>query len=88
MKAEASFGELTPKGLEKLSEVDEVQFVRRMFEEHAAITGSELAKRILEHWQSSTARFIKVLPTEYRRALARAAEGEKKAAAAEQWSAA
>jgi glutamate synthase domain-containing protein 3 len=42
---------------------------RRMIERHARYTGSAQAKQILERWSDYRARFVKVFPNEYRRAL-------------------
>ena len=53
-------------GGERLS--DEV-IVRGLVEQHFRHTGSERAKAILADWEQSRNRFIKVLPTEYKRAL-------------------
>jgi glutamate synthase (ferredoxin) len=34
---------------------------------HATLTGSKLAERILENWEASVAKFVKVMPTDYKR---------------------
>ncbi|MBM3117162.1 glutamate synthase large subunit [Jeongeupia naejangsanensis] len=47
---------------------DETQ-LKSLVERHAALTGSNRAKAILADWDASRARFIKVYPNEYRRAL-------------------
>jgi glutamate synthase (NADPH/NADH) large chain len=52
---------------------------RRLIENHARYTGSRRAQEILDKWAQYRARFIKVFPKEYRRALAELAV--KKAAA-------
>jgi glutamate synthase (NADPH/NADH) large chain len=49
-------------------EADEA-IARRLIERHARFTGSVQAKNILEHWTEFRARFVKVFPNEYRRAL-------------------
>ncbi len=43
--------------------------IKRLVERHARYTGSAQAKRILERWSDYRAKFIKVFPNEYRRAL-------------------
>jgi len=53
-------------GGERLS--DEV-ILKSLVEQHFRHTGSERAKAILADWEQSRSRFIKVLPTEYKRAL-------------------
>jgi glutamate synthase (NADPH/NADH) large chain len=57
---------------------DEVQ-LRKLVEDHHKWTGSLRAREILDNWAASRARFIKVFPHEYKRALA---EGVAKAEAA------
>ena len=52
---------------------DEAQ-LRRWVEDHHRWTGSLRAREILDHWAEARARFVKVLPHEYKRAL-----GERKA---------
>ena len=48
---------------------DEV-ILKGLIEKHAKLTGSAQAKRILGDWTSYRERFVKVMPHEYRRALA------------------
>ena len=48
--------------------------LKGLIEKHAKLTGSPHAKRILGNWASARARFIKVMPHEYRRALAEIVE--------------
>jgi glutamate synthase (NADPH/NADH) large chain len=47
---------------------DEV-LLKGLVEKHAQYTGSQQAKRILADWANYRARFVKVMPNEYRRAL-------------------
>jgi glutamate synthase (NADPH/NADH) large chain len=54
-------------------QTDEAQ-LRRLVEDHHRWTGSLRAREILDHWAEARARFVKVLPHEYKRAL-----GERKA---------
>lgn len=49
-------------------ETDEVQ-LRKMIEDHHKWTGSLRARHILDHWAESRAKFVKVFPHEYKRAL-------------------
>jgi glutamate synthase (NADPH) large chain len=44
--------------------------LKRLIEEHHRWTGSLRAREILDSWSESRARFVKVFPSEYRRALA------------------
>lgn len=50
-------------------ESDEV-ILKRLIESHFRYTGSFRARDILGNWQSARSLFVKVMPTEYRRALA------------------
>ena len=50
-----------------------------LLKEHAARTGSRRVKEILANWEEMRPKFIRVFPEEYRKALARAAEGKEHA---------
>jgi glutamate synthase domain-containing protein 2/glutamate synthase domain-containing protein 1/glutamate synthase domain-containing protein 3 len=56
-------------GLDPLEESD-VDTLRALVEEHLERTGSAVAARVLDAWDESLARFVKVMPHDYRRALA------------------
>lgn len=43
--------------------------LQQLIKNHFKHTESELAKYILEHWESASGDFIKVMPTEYKKAL-------------------
>ena len=43
--------------------------VRELVERHLRFTGSTLALQLLDHWEITRAKFVKVFPHEYRRAL-------------------
>jgi glutamate synthase (NADPH/NADH) large chain/glutamate synthase (ferredoxin) len=49
-------------------QTDEEQ-LRRLLEEHLRWTGSRRARELLDHWAASRDKFVKVFPTEYKRAL-------------------
>ena len=51
-----------------LGVADEV-LLKGLIEKHAQFTGSPQARRILDDWAAYRARFVKVMPHEYRRAL-------------------
>ena len=59
---------------------DEV-ILKSLVEKHARYTGSAQARRILDKWAQYRAKFIKVFPNEYRRALGELAAKSKKIAA-------
>ncbi len=58
--------------LETLEETD-FTAVRRLIKNHALFTNSPLAKRILEDWDNQKNHFVKVMPTDYKKALERLA---------------
>ncbi|MGP1681650.1 MAG: glutamate synthase-related protein, partial [Giesbergeria sp.] len=49
-------------------ESDETQ-LKRLLEEHNRYTGSKRARDLLDNWAASRSKFVKVFPTEYKRAL-------------------
>jgi len=55
--------------------------LKDLVERHAKLTGSRRAREILEKWPEYRARFVKIFPKEYRRALGELAAAQKKAAA-------
>jgi glutamate synthase (NADPH/NADH) large chain len=55
--------------------------LRRLMGEHARYTGSTRAREILDNWSQYRARFVKVFPKEYRRALNELGAKHKKIAA-------
>ncbi len=61
--------------------------LKRLIENHHRYTGSARAKEILDHWNAYLPKFVKVMPTEYRRAMtemrAKARSPERRAMAGE-----
>jgi glutamate synthase (NADPH) large chain len=57
--------------LEPLTDDDEVERVRALVERHAALTRSGPAQRVLGAWLAFQPMFVKVMPRDYKRALAR-----------------
>jgi glutamate synthase (NADPH/NADH) large chain/glutamate synthase (ferredoxin) len=49
-------------------QTDEEQ-LRKLLEDHNRWTGSKRARELLDHWDSARTKFVKVFPTEYKRAL-------------------
>jgi glutamate synthase (NADPH/NADH) large chain len=45
------------------------QQLRKLIEDHHRWTGSVRARELLDHWATARAKFVKVFPNEYRRAL-------------------
>ena len=57
------------RGIWHLGQTDE-STVRRLLAEHNRWTGSKRARELLDHWDTARAKFVKVFPKEYQRALA------------------
>jgi len=57
-----------------LEDADEAK-IRALVEEHLARTASPVAARVLEEWNEVLPRFVKVMPRDYKRALAELAAG-------------
>jgi len=81
--AASETGEVDSKGrvhFNHLNKADEA-VLRGKIEKHLRYTGSARAKKILDNWASYLPRFVKVMPTEYRRALLEIAAQQQKEAA-------
>jgi glutamate synthase (NADPH/NADH) large chain len=59
----------------KAGETDET-ILRRLIERHQTLTGSVRARTLLDNWATSRAQFVKVFPSEYKKALALLAEAK------------
>jgi len=55
--------------------------LRILIERHRLLTGSDKASALLDDWDTTLTNFVKVLPTDYRRALLEL-QAEREAAAA------
>jgi len=51
-------------------EAEDAELLRALVEEHSERTGSTVAERLLADWDSALRRFVKVMPHDYKRALA------------------
>jgi glutamate synthase domain-containing protein 2/glutamate synthase domain-containing protein 1/glutamate synthase domain-containing protein 3 len=58
---------------------DDLEEVRALVVEHAERTGSLVAAGLIENWDSAAERFTKVMPRDYKRALAELAEAQETA---------
>jgi glutamate synthase domain-containing protein 3 len=56
-------------GFDPLEDAD-VSRLRALVEEHCERTGSAVAERVLASWEAALERFVKVMPHDYKRALA------------------
>ena len=57
-----------PRAIWHRGQTDEAQ-LKKLLEDHNRWTGSKRARELLDHWAASRAKFVKVFPTEYKRAL-------------------
>ena len=55
-------------GIWHRGQTDEEQ-LRKLLDDHLRWTGSRRARELLDNWAASREKFVKVLPTEYKRAL-------------------
>jgi len=55
---------------------DDREFLRTTVEQHRELTGSKVAERLLDAWESEVEAFRKVMPKDYRRVLAVMAEAK------------
>ena len=56
--------------LEPLVDSQDILEVHSLVSLHAEMTQSSVAKKLLEQWEASVAKFVKVIPTDYKRVLA------------------
>jgi glutamate synthase (NADPH/NADH) large chain/glutamate synthase (ferredoxin) len=56
------------RGVWHRDQADEAQ-LKKLLEDHNRWTGSKRARELLDNWAESRTRFVKVFPTEYKRAL-------------------
>jgi glutamate synthase domain-containing protein 3 len=66
--------------LAPVEDPERVGELRALIEEHAELTGSDVARRILAGWHSELPRFVQVIPSAYRAVLEREARRERAAA--------
>ncbi len=81
--AQSETGEVEAHGrvhFNHLNKADEAA-LRGKIEKHLRYTGSARAKQILDNWAQYLPKFVKVMPTEYRRALLEIAAQQQKEAA-------
>jgi glutamate synthase (NADPH/NADH) large chain len=58
-------------------EGEDLEFLENIVNKHRNETGSPVARRILEDWESSAGHFVKVMPRDYKRVLLAIASAEK-----------
>ncbi len=64
------------KDLWHRGQTDEAQ-LRKLLDDHIRWTGSRRARELLDNWQASLQKFVKVFPIEYKRALAELAASKE-----------
>ena len=52
-----------------VEEPEDVEELKRLIEEHLKSTQSSVARKILDEWEETLPKFIKVYPMDYRRVL-------------------
>ncbi len=57
-------------GLEEMTDPDDIAELRGLVENHLRYTGSAVARRVLDQWTALLPKFVKVMPVDYKRALA------------------
>jgi glutamate synthase domain-containing protein 3 len=62
--------------LEPVVETDDKVILKDMVQKHFDYTGSTVAKKMLDNWDSALTKFVKVFPKEYRRALSERMSGK------------
>jgi glutamate synthase (NADPH/NADH) large chain len=55
--------------LEPLADESDLWLVHGLVEDHVRLTGSSRGKKLLDNWDNLLARFVKVMPSDYKRAL-------------------
>jgi glutamate synthase domain-containing protein 3 len=55
--------------LDPMDEAGDITELESLIQKHANFTGSVVAEKILANWQSSLAKFIKVMPKDLKRVL-------------------
>ena len=63
--------------LEAIWQQSDREFLHDLIVRHYKYTGSQQAKRILDKWQEMAGQFVKVMPIDYRKALAKLREREQ-----------
>jgi glutamate synthase (NADPH/NADH) large chain len=55
--------------LEPLENIEDIELVRYLIQQHVVYTRSELGTRVLREWQQALHRFVKIMPRDYKRVL-------------------
>jgi glutamate synthase (ferredoxin) len=49
---------------------EDLEYIQMMVAKHTHFTGSTVGQRVLDRWDELSAKFVKIMPTDYKRALA------------------
>jgi glutamate synthase (NADPH/NADH) large chain len=60
--------------LDRVETDEDAAELRQLIERHHNETGSEVAARVLDNWETTVTQFVKVMPVDYKRALREQAE--------------
>jgi len=55
--------------LESVVEESDLWLLASLIEDHVRFTSSPLGRRMLDNWEHLVSRFVKVMPTDYKRVL-------------------
>ena len=66
---------------EDLGDAEDQRVLRRLVERHVQFTGSARGQRVLDHWPQILTKFVKIMPTDYKRALAEQRQERQRTAA-------
>ncbi len=64
--------------LEPVDSEEDEKLLKELIANHMKLTGSQYSAKIIEDWNEMLPQFVKVTPIEYRKALARLADGESR----------
>ena len=67
--------------LERMENPEDIRELRELIKAHVRYTGSSVAQRVLDEWETMLPRFVKVMPIDYKKALAILAKEAEEAAA-------
>ena len=62
--------------LEPVCAAEDIIELKGMVENHYRYTESAVAQRVLENWEAMLAKFVKVMPVDYKKALNKMANDE------------
>jgi glutamate synthase (ferredoxin) len=76
------FPKLVNMEMVELDELDERdrKYIRKMLTKHVEYTGSTPGQRVLNDWENMIGKFVKVMPVDYKRALAELSKAEQQKA--------